>query len=40
MTSGSKKVIYAAMIGKAIIAIAKFVGAIITGSAVYFRRRS
>jgi cation diffusion facilitator family transporter len=33
MASGSKKVIYAAMIGNGLIAIAKFVGASITGSA-------
>jgi len=33
MASGSKKVIYAAMIGNGLIAIAKFVGAAITGSA-------
>lgn len=33
MASGSKKVIYAAMIGNGLIAIAKFVGAGITGSA-------
>ncbi|MBO6815484.1 MAG: cation diffusion facilitator family transporter [Rhizobiaceae bacterium] len=32
MASGSKKVIYAAMIGNGLIAIAKFVGAAITGS--------
>ena len=32
MASGSKKVIYAAMIGNGLIAIAKFVGAFITGS--------
>lgn len=32
MASGSKKVIYAAMIGNGLIAIAKFVGATITGS--------
>lgn len=32
MASGSKKVIYAAMIGNGLIAIAKFVGASITGS--------
>ncbi len=33
MASGSKKVIYAAMIGNGLIAIAKFIGASITGSA-------
>jgi len=33
MASGSKKVIYAAMIGNGLIAIAKFVGAALTGSA-------
>lgn len=33
MASGSKKVIYAAMVGNGLIAIAKFVGASITGSA-------
>ncbi len=33
MASGSKKVIYAAMIGNGLIAIAKFVGASLTGSA-------
>ena len=33
MASGSKKVIYAAMIGNGLIAIAKFTGAAITGSA-------
>ncbi len=32
MASGSKKVIYAAMIGNGLIAVAKFVGAFITGS--------
>jgi cation diffusion facilitator family transporter len=32
MASGSKKVIYAAMLGNGLIAIAKFVGAFITGS--------
>ena len=32
MASGSKKVIYAAMIGNGLIAIAKFVGAFLTGS--------
>lgn len=32
MASGSKKVIYAAMIGNGLIAVAKFVGAAITGS--------
>lgn len=32
MASGSKKVIYAAMVGNGLIAIAKFVGAAITGS--------
>ena len=32
MASGSKKVIYAAMIGNGLIAVAKFVGATITGS--------
>ncbi|MEL6947461.1 MAG: cation diffusion facilitator family transporter [Pseudomonadota bacterium] len=33
MASGSKKVIYAAMIGNGLIAIAKFVGSFLTGSA-------
>ena len=32
MASGSKKVIYAAMVGNGLIAVAKFVGAFITGS--------
>ena len=32
MASGSKRVIYAAMIGNGLIAVAKFVGAVITGS--------
>lgn len=33
MASGSKKVIYAALIGNSLIAIAKFVGSVLTGSA-------
>jgi divalent metal cation (Fe/Co/Zn/Cd) transporter len=33
MAGGSKKVIYAALIGNGLIAIAKFVGSVITGSA-------